>query len=127
MKGDAPELLREELDGQMETTNDRDERRDGLLPADRAKAENHAAMPGSAGRISQSGRDHHQEPSRHTRHRFPGGTRAPQRSGGEHFGYDARSDVLTPKLEPEPPCPAHRIAAVNYRAAGIPVKVLVAP
>ena len=46
-----------------------DERRHRLLPADRAHAATHAAVPRGAGRVPQSGRHHHQERAGRARRR----------------------------------------------------------
>ena len=77
----------------LETADAGHERRDRSVSAGRATVADHAALSRSAGAISQSGRDHHQEPARDPRPRFPGRTCRAPGGGGQHFRDLARSQT----------------------------------
>ena len=65
------ELLAAELSSpKLEAADARDERRDRSLSAGRTQTADHPTLPRSAGAVSQSSRDHHEEPSGDARHRF---------------------------------------------------------
>ena len=76
---------------EVQAAHDRHQRRHRSLPADRAEAAAHAALPAGAGGVPQSGRHHHQEPSRHARHRRAAGAGRAQRGVGAHLRDHARS------------------------------------
>src|SRR5881394_3892531 len=70
----------------METAGPGDEWRDRSVSTGRTKTPDHAQLSRSVGKISESDRDHNEEPSGDARHRSPRRARSAQRISGERFG-----------------------------------------
>ena len=103
-------------------------RRHRSLPAGRAPARRHPALPRGAGRVPQPGGRHHQEPPGHARRRPPRPSWRRSARRAVALSVTTLDVELARKLEPRAAAPKERLRAIaELAAAGIPVTVMVAP
>ena len=129
VKHELPELLRAALSRrELEAAVDRDLGRDRRVPADRAEAAAHAALPRGAGGLPQSLLDHHQEPARRARRGRAAGARPTRGGVGHDLAHDARPRARAARWSRAPRSRTRGSRRSRQLArAGVPVGVNLAP